>query len=40
MIDAQTICLHGDTPGCVPIAVAVASGLRAAGIELAPLRPG
>jgi UPF0271 protein len=35
---ARTLCLHGDTPGCVPIAAAVASALRQAGIELRPLR--
>jgi UPF0271 protein len=33
-VDAQTICLHGDRPGCVPIAAAVAARLREAGIEL------
>jgi UPF0271 protein len=33
-VEAQTICLHGDTPGCVRIAAAVASALREAGIEL------
>jgi UPF0271 protein len=33
-LQAQTICLHGDTPGCVGIAAAVAAALRAAGIEL------
>jgi UPF0271 protein len=33
-VDAQTICLHGDTPGCVQIAASVASKLREAGLEL------
>jgi len=33
-VDAQTICVHGDTPGCVQIAAAVASSLREAGVEL------
>jgi len=33
-LDAQTLCVHGDTPGCVQIAAAVASKLREAGIEL------
>jgi UPF0271 protein len=37
-INAQTICIHGDTPGCVRIAAAVASALRAAGVELKDLR--
>ncbi len=33
-LEAQTLCIHGDTPGCVQIAAAVASALREAGIEL------
>jgi UPF0271 protein len=33
-VDAQTICVHGDTPGCVQIAAVVASSLREAGVEL------
>jgi UPF0271 protein len=33
-LQAQTICLHGDTPGCVQIATAVAMKLREAGIEV------
>jgi len=33
-IDAQTICIHGDTPGSTEIAAAVARKLRSAGIEL------
>ena len=36
-IDAQTICLHGDTPGAPEIAAAVAAGLQAAGVSLRPL---
>ncbi len=39
-VDAQTICLHGDTPGCARIAAAVASQLREAGVDLAGFRPG
>jgi UPF0271 protein len=34
---AQTICIHGDTPGSVQIAAAVAGKLREAGITLAAL---
>lgn len=34
---AQTICIHGDTPGALKIAEAVAKLLRAAGVELRPL---
>jgi UPF0271 protein len=33
-VKAQTICVHGDTPGCVQIAAAMASRLREARIEL------
>jgi UPF0271 protein len=36
-IEAQTICIHGDTPGAVQIAAAVAQRLKEAGIRLAPL---
>jgi 5-oxoprolinase (ATP-hydrolysing) subunit A len=34
---AQTICIHGDTPGAPTIAAAVAKTLRQAGVELTPL---
>ncbi len=33
-VDAQTLCIHGDTPGAVKIAAAVARTLREAGITL------
>src|SRR5439155_1489256 len=36
-LTAQTICIHGDTPGSVQIAAAVARALREAGITLAAL---
>jgi len=36
-INAQTICIHGDTPGAPRIAAAVASTLRGAGITLGAL---
>lgn len=36
-IDAQTLCLHGDTPGAVRMAHAVHGKLAAAGVEIAPL---
>jgi 5-oxoprolinase (ATP-hydrolysing) subunit A len=35
--NAQTICIHGDTPGAPLIAAAVARTLRQAGVELTPL---
>jgi UPF0271 protein len=38
-VDAQTICIHGDTPGAPQIAAAVAKTLRDANISLAPLSP-
>jgi 5-oxoprolinase (ATP-hydrolysing) subunit A len=36
-IQAQTICIHGDTPGAVKIAAAVAQRLTDAGVALRPL---
>jgi 5-oxoprolinase (ATP-hydrolysing) subunit A len=36
-VEAQTICIHGDTPGAVKIAAAVRERLKNAGIELRPL---
>jgi 5-oxoprolinase (ATP-hydrolysing) subunit A len=35
--NAQTICIHGDTPGAPQVAAAVAQTLRQAGVELRPL---
>lgn len=35
-VHAQTICIHGDTPGAVQIAAQVARTLRQAGIALRP----
>src|SRR5579859_4277665 len=35
-VDAQTICIHGDTPGSVQIAAAVARTLREAGVTVGP----
>ena len=37
VIDARTICIHGDTPGAPRIAAAVARALREAGVTLRPL---
>jgi UPF0271 protein len=36
-VNAQTICIHGDTPGAVKIAAAVARTLREAGVAPRPL---
>ena len=36
-IDAQTLCIHGDTPGAPRIAEAVAAALQASGISPRPL---
>jgi 5-oxoprolinase (ATP-hydrolysing) subunit A len=36
-VDAQTLCIHGDTSGAVKIAAAVARTLRAVGVALRPL---
>jgi 5-oxoprolinase (ATP-hydrolysing) subunit A len=34
-VDAQTLCIHGDTPGAPEIAASVARNLREAGVSLA-----
>jgi 5-oxoprolinase (ATP-hydrolysing) subunit A len=36
-VNAETICIHGDTPGAPKIAAAVAQTLRQAGVELSAL---
>jgi UPF0271 protein len=36
-VTAQTLCLHGDTPGAAEIARAVRGALQEAGAEIAPL---
>ena len=38
-LSAQTICIHGDTPGAPQIAAAVARALRDAGVVLRSLTP-
>jgi 5-oxoprolinase (ATP-hydrolysing) subunit A len=37
-VNAQTICIHGDTPGASKIAAAVAQNLKRGGVELRALR--
>jgi len=36
-VDADTLCLHGDTPDAVSLASALRAALEGAGVELAPL---
>jgi 5-oxoprolinase (ATP-hydrolysing) subunit A len=36
-VDAQTLCIHGDTPGAPEIAATVARTLREAEIAVCPL---
>lgn len=36
-VNAQTICIHGDTPGAVQIAAEVARTLHAVGVKIQPL---
>src|SRR5205823_12564448 len=36
-IDAQTLCLHGDTPGAAAIARAIREALESAGAQVMPL---
>jgi 5-oxoprolinase (ATP-hydrolysing) subunit A len=38
-VDAQTLCIHGDTPGAPKIAAAVAKSLRDAGVALCAVSP-
>jgi len=38
-VRADTICVHGDTPGAAAIARAVRAALRSAGIDVTPPRP-
>lgn len=33
-IDAETICLHGDTPGAVSLSAYIADSLRGSGVEI------
>jgi UPF0271 protein len=35
-VDPDSLCIHGDTPGAVDMAVAVRSGLEEAGVEMQP----
>ncbi len=37
-VQAQTLCLHGDTPTALEIAQAVRQALTAAGVQIAPLK--
>ena len=37
-VHADTLCLHGDTPGAVEMAAALRSGLEAVGVEVVPLK--
>jgi 5-oxoprolinase (ATP-hydrolysing) subunit A len=36
-VEADTLCLHGDTPGAVALASALRAALERAGVELSPL---
>ncbi|AJE47812.1 LamB/YcsF family protein [Celeribacter indicus] len=38
-VEADTLCIHGDTPGAVEIARALRARLEAAGVEIAPFAP-
>ena len=39
-VEADSICVHGDSPGAVAIAAAVRDRLAAEGVRLAPFAPG
>jgi UPF0271 protein len=36
-VRADTLCLHGDTPGAVALAASLKAGLEAAGVQLVPM---
>jgi UPF0271 protein len=36
-LEADTICVHGDTPGCAQLAAAVRARLEAAGVAVMPM---
>jgi UPF0271 protein len=38
-VSAQSICVHGDTPGAVAMAVAVRKALAEAGVEIRAFAP-
>lgn len=38
-VEAESICLHGDTPGAVSLAAAVRTGLEDAGVAVRPFVP-
>jgi UPF0271 protein len=38
VVEAQTICIHGDTPGAARIAEAVRGALEGAGVEVRALK--
>ena len=38
VVEADTICLHGDTPGAARLARALREGLAAAGVSIQPMR--
>jgi len=38
-ISAESICVHGDSPGSVQMAIAVRQALAAAGVDLRPFAP-
>jgi UPF0271 protein len=37
-LPADTLCIHGDTPGAPQIAAQVAKSFREAGVQLRPLK--
>lgn len=39
LVTAESICVHGDTPGAIEIARSVRTALENAGVELAPFAP-
>ena len=37
-VEADSLCIHGDTPGAVQMAIEVNINLKAVGVEIKPLK--
>ena len=36
-LDAESLCIHGDGPNCVEVAIAIQERLKALGCKIAPV---
>ena len=37
-VEADSLCIHGDTPGAVQMAMKINNNLKSAGVEIIPLQ--